>query len=173
MSYSVIFFPRASANLTENWRMLLSSSFRTIWILPWPALESAARAIGFTVLETPAFFQVKKYQTFTHQRVTTPSKPARAKPPWRAAATPPTSCQRIQMKKKTKKLSEQRKKSCTKKWAICLYADLALCFFHTQKLERTKPVRSPMFNLCWMVSCSHGIPGLKLEYWQQCSRLLE
>ena len=41
----------------SHWKIegcLLSSSFRTIWTLPCRALESAARAIGFTVLETPA-----------------------------------------------------------------------------------------------------------------------
>ena len=52
------------------------------------AFVSAAKAIGFTWLETPRMSELV-WQLFS--QIGNSSPPARAKPPWRAAATPPAS----------------------------------------------------------------------------------
>ena len=90
LSYLVIFFLRASATLTEKLKDVCcphpSAQYELYLAVPWNLLLEPSGSRCWKHL------QVKKGQTFTHQRLTTPSKPARAKPPWRAAATPPTSC---------------------------------------------------------------------------------
>lgn len=73
------------------------------------AFVSAAKAIGFTWLETPRMSELVLETTsqIWFSQIGNSSPPARAKPPWRAAATPPASTEA-----KSKNWVAQNRRKC-------------------------------------------------------------